>query len=104
MWTKDQSDNPRRWYALLVFAVLQAGDYLSTRLALASPSMVELNPIVRYVGLWEIKVIGLIGLTLLIWWGKQMRAIWIVNIVFIFVILNNLMWTVINSLGRIDVT
>jgi hypothetical protein len=41
MWTKDQSDNPRRWYALLVFAVLQAGDYLSTRLALASPSHVH---------------------------------------------------------------
>ena len=45
MWTKDQSDNPRRWYALLVFAVLQAGDYLSTRLAFASPSAVSCNGI-----------------------------------------------------------
>jgi hypothetical protein len=41
----------------LVLCLLQAGDWLSTRAALASPGVVEFNPLVQAMGVGHSKLI-----------------------------------------------
>jgi Domain of unknown function (DUF5658) len=56
--------------------LLQAADGLSTRAALAVPGALELNPLVRSVGLWPAKLLVLALVLLLALRTKKPQRVW----------------------------
>ena len=63
---------------LAVLLLLQAGDLVSTRLALAVPGVVELNPVVRDLGLWPAKLITCGFCIMLVLYEKKLWRTWCV--------------------------
>jgi hypothetical protein len=72
--TAQEKDTPgvsrAKWVALFVLLLLQVIDFVSTRLALARPGVVELNPWVRANRLWDVKLYAFCLVCLLVWYGK----------------------------------
>ena len=67
-----------KWVALAILAALQCADAVSTRMALAVPGVVELNPLVRFLGLYGAKLTVLAAIVLLVWMTEHMRRVWFV--------------------------
>ncbi|MGA2903552.1 MAG: hypothetical protein ABSD98_06965 [Candidatus Korobacteraceae bacterium] len=61
--------------------LLQAGDILSTRLALLHGA-VEVNPVVRAAGLWQAKLVAFILISLWIWRSTRPRPLWVATAVY----------------------
>ncbi len=77
--------------ALLFLIVLQAGDLLSTKAA-THAGAVELNPIVRDLGLWPAKLLTLALIALLVWRVKSMTRVWVLCGLYTLIVTNNLIW------------
>jgi hypothetical protein len=77
--------------ALLFLVILQAGDMLSTKAA-THAGAVELNPIVRDMGLWPAKLLTLALIALLVWRAKSMTKIWVLCGLYTLIVANNLFW------------
>jgi hypothetical protein len=75
--------------ALLFLVVLQAGDLLSTKAA-THAGAVELNPLVRDMGLWPAKLLTLALVALLIWRAKSLTKIWVLCGLYTLIVTNNL--------------
>jgi Domain of unknown function (DUF5658) len=65
-----------KWIPLAVLGLLQAADGLSTRAALAIPGSVELNPLVRSLGLWPGKLLVLALVLTLAYITTRPRRLW----------------------------
>lgn len=78
-----------KWLPFAVLVFLQLGDIISTRLACRTPGVLELNPLVRTIGLWPAK--GLVVLLLLILTVNTKRPwkIWAVCGVYCVIIASN---------------
>lgn len=75
----------------LVLCLLQAGDLLSTRLALKIPGVMELNPLVREFGLWPAKLLVFGLIMLLAWQTKRMRRLWTLCGIYAVIVASNVM-------------
>lgn len=76
---------------LLVLCVLQAGDLLSTRLALKIPGVIELNPLVRAFGLWPAKLLVCALVLVLVWQAKRMRRLWTLCAIYAVIVASNVL-------------
>ena len=77
---------------LLILCVLQLADIISTRLALKVPGVLELNPLVRQLGLWQSKLAVLGVIVLLALWvkhSKRVAAVWFVCGVYVLIVASN---------------
>lgn len=77
---------------LLILCVLQLADIVSTRLALKVPGVLELNPLVRQLGLWQSKLAVLGVIVLLALWVKRTKrvaAVWLVCGVYVLIVASN---------------
>lgn len=81
----------------LVLCVLQAGDLLSTRLALKMPGIMELNPLVRELGLWPAKLLVCALVLLLVWQTKRMRRVWTLCGIYAVIVASNLLLLVTHA-------
>lgn len=79
----------RKTVPFLVLAVLQAGDVFSTRMALKIPGVMELNPLVRELGLWPAKLLVLGFIALLVYRAKSRRRLWAVCGVYALIVASN---------------
>ena len=79
-----------KWLALCALALLQAADALSTRAALRVPGIVELNPLVRYLGLWPAKVIVLAAAAIVLWRTRKPSRMVAVCGYYCLVVMSNL--------------
>jgi hypothetical protein len=61
--------------------ILQAGDLLSTRLAFAHGA-VELNPLVRALGLWPAKLLAISIVALLLIRATKLRRVWMLVVTY----------------------
>jgi hypothetical protein len=77
--------------ALLILLLLQAGDLVSTKAAVHAGA-VELNPLVRDLGLWPAKLVTLGLISLLVWRAKSMTRVWVVCGLYTLIVTNNLIW------------
>jgi hypothetical protein len=75
----------------LVLALLQAGDLFSTRMALRIPGVMELNPLVRELGLWQAKLLVLGFIALLVYRTKSRRRLWAACGVYALIIASNIL-------------
>ena len=73
-----------------LLCVLQAGDFVSTRLALRHGA-VELNPLVRALGLWEAKLLAFAVVILLVIFARRARLLWTVAVVYTCIVGSNLL-------------
>lgn len=62
-------------WSILLFAVGQLADYLSTRYGLSTGRAIEGNPLVRDLGLWQAKIIGQVVFTYLQYQVKGPEAL-----------------------------
>jgi len=76
--------------ALVFLVVLQAGDMLST-MAATHAGAVELNPIVRDMGLWPAKLVTVALVALLVWRAKSMTKIWVLCGLYTLIVANNIL-------------
>jgi Domain of unknown function (DUF5658) len=84
--------NPtRNVIPFVVLCLLQVGDWISTRMALSIPSVVELNPMVRSFGLWQAKLLMCGIIALLAWRTKKPSKLWVVCGIYILVIASNIL-------------
>jgi hypothetical protein len=77
---------------ILILCVLQVADLISTRLALSVPGVLELNPIVRQLGLWQSKLMVLALIVILALWVKRTKrvaAVWLVCGVYGLIVASN---------------
>ncbi len=81
----------RRVVPLLVLGVLQLGDLFSTRMAMKVPGVLELNPIVRRLGLWDAKLLAVALIVLLAWRAKKMGPLWTACGVYACVVVSNVL-------------
>lgn len=90
---------------MFITVALQVLDLVSTKLALADPGMIELNPFGRYFianGFWweflfiKLGILFIAFVSLLFTLGKDsvIRVAWIVNVVMAIVVMNNFYWNV----------
>ena len=77
--------------ALAALLLLQAGDLISTRLALAVPGVVELNPVVRDLGLYPAKLITCGFCIMLVLYEKKLWRTWCVCALFAAIVGSNLL-------------
>ena len=86
----------KRLLPFIILAALQIGDLISTRLVLAAGG-VELNPLVRALGLWPTKLVALV---LLFGWAaltssrKQQARAWMLCAVYALVVIWNISLTI----------
>ncbi len=79
---------------ILVLCLLQVGDLISTRMALRVPGVLELNPLVRELGLWQAKLTVLVLIVLLAYWTKHTKKVgpaWAVCGVYGLIVVSNLL-------------
>lgn len=79
-----------KWIALAILLLLQAGDFLSTKFALAVPGVVELNPLVRTLGLVPAKLLVLGLVLVLIYRAEKLLRIWILCGTYSAIVASNL--------------
>ncbi len=79
---------------ILILCLLQAADLISTRMALKVPGVLELNPLVRELGLWQSKLTVLVLIVILAYWVKRtgrVRAVWLVCAVYSLIVASNML-------------
>ncbi len=81
----------RKIVPLLVLGVLQLGDLFSTRMAMKVPGVLELNPLVRGLGLWDAKLVAVVLIVLLAWRAKRMGPLWTACGVYACVVASNVL-------------
>ena len=81
----------RKMVPFLILCILQAGDLLSTRLAMKIPGVMELNPLVRNFGLWQAKLLVFGLIILLAWQTKKMRRLWTLCGIYAFIVASNVL-------------
>ena len=81
----------RKVFPFLVLALLQAGDIFSTRMALTIPGVMELNPLVRELGLWPAKLLVLGFIALLVYRTKSRRRLWAACGVYALIVASNIL-------------
>lgn len=83
-----------KWIAASLLILLQVADGLSTRAALAIPGVVELNPLVRTLGLWPSKALVITLPLALAYITKRPRRLWAVCGVYGLIVVSNslLVW------------
>ena len=69
----------------IVLCILQLGDLLSTRLALAHGA-VEANPFVNAVGLWAAKLLCIVFVSVVAWRTRKPSRIWAVCAFYLIVV------------------
>jgi hypothetical protein len=69
----------------IVLCILQLGDLLSTRLALAHGA-VETNPFVNSMGLWAAKLLCLAIVAVLAWRTRKPSRIWVICVFYMIVV------------------
>jgi hypothetical protein len=82
-------ESMKKKIALLILLLLQAGDMVSTKAAVHAGA-VELNPLVRDLGLWPAKLLTLGLIALLVWRARSMTRVWVVCGLYTLVVANNL--------------
>ncbi|MFZ0311321.1 MAG: DUF5658 family protein [Candidatus Korobacteraceae bacterium] len=75
----------------LVLGLLQVGDLLSTRMVLKIPGVMELNPLVRELGLWPAKLLVLGFIALLVYRTKSLKRLWVVCGVYALIVASNVL-------------
>ena len=78
---------------ILILCLLQAADMISTRLALRVHGVLELNPLVRQLGLWQSKLTVLVLIVILAYWvkhTKRVAAVWLVCGFYILIVASNI--------------
>ena len=83
-------DLGRKLVPLLILGMLQVGDLISTRLVLRIPGALEVNPLVRDLGLWHAKILALVIVLLVVWRAKTLRRLWVVCGIYGAVVLSNI--------------
>lgn len=78
-----------KWLPATLLCMLQAADAASTRLALHLPGTIELNPLVRLLGLWPAKLLILALLLLWAWRTRRPGRLWAVAAVYTCIVLSN---------------
>lgn len=87
---ENKSMNPmRNVIPSVILCLLQVADWFSTRLALSTPSIVELNPMVRSVGLWQAKLLMCGIIVLLAWRARKPRKLWVVCGIYTVIVASN---------------
>ena len=81
----------------VIACLLQVGDWLSTQLALAKPGVVELNPLLRSLGLWQAKLLVFGFIVLLAWRSEKPRKLWIVCGIYTMIVASNVLLFAIRS-------
>ena len=81
----------RKIAPFLILCLLQAGDFFSTRMALKIPGVVELNPLVRDLGLWPAKLLVFGLIVLLAWRTKGMGRLWALCGVYAAIVASNVL-------------
>jgi hypothetical protein len=81
----------RKTIPFIVLGLLQVGDLLSTRMALKIPGVMELNPLVRELGLWPAKLLVLGFIALLVYRTKSMIRLWGVCGVYALIVASNVL-------------
>jgi len=83
-----------KWIAASLLILLQVADGLSTRAALAIPGAIELNPLVRNLGLWPSKALVITLPLALAYITKRPRRLWAVCGVYALIVASNslLVW------------
>lgn len=81
----------RKIVPFLILCLLQAGDLLSTRMALTIPGVTELNPLVRQFGLWQAKLLVFGLIVLLAWQTKRMRWLWTLCGIYAVIVASNVL-------------
>jgi hypothetical protein len=95
---ENKSMNPiRNVIPFVILCLLQVGDWLSTRMALSIPSVVELNPMVRSLGLWQAKLLMFGIIVLLAWRAKKPRSLWVVCGIYAVVVASNVLLLAIHT-------
>jgi hypothetical protein len=87
----------RKIVPFLVLCLLQAGDWLSTRAALATPGMVEFNPLVRAMGVGHAKLILVVAAIPLLWYTKKPWHLWALCGFYAVVVASNALLSVIHA-------
>jgi hypothetical protein len=85
---------------ILILCVLQAADLISTRMAMRVPGVLELNPLVRQLGLWQSKLTVLVLVVILAYWvkhTKRVAAVWLVCGVYFLIVGSNMLLFVSHS-------
>lgn len=78
---------------LIILCLLQAADLISTRVAMKVPGVLELNPLVRELGLWQSKLAVLALVVVLAFWVKRTKrvaAVWLVCGVYTLIVASNI--------------
>lgn len=78
---------------ILILCLLQVADLISTRLAMRVPGTLELNPLVRELGLWQSKLTVLALVVILAFWVKHTKrvgAVWLVCGVYALIVASNI--------------
>ncbi len=78
-------------FPFLALALLQAGDLFSTRMALKIPGVMELNPLVRELGLWPAKLLVLGFVALLVYRTRSRRRLWAACGVYAVIVASNVL-------------
>jgi Domain of unknown function (DUF5658) len=65
-----------RQLALAALLLLQAGDLVSTKLALSVPGIVEFNPLVRWLGVWPAKLVLVAVAVIVVLRTKKLWRAW----------------------------
>jgi hypothetical protein len=81
----------RKTLPFIVLALLQAGDLFSTRMALKVPGVMELNPLVRELGLWPAKLLVLGFIALLVYRTKSQRRLWAACGIYAVIVASNVL-------------
>jgi hypothetical protein len=81
----------RKIIPFIVLALLQAGDLLSTHMALKIPGVMELNPLVRSLGLWPAKLIVFGFIVLLVCRTNSPKRLWAVCGVYALIVASNVL-------------
>jgi hypothetical protein len=87
----------RKIIPFLVLGLLQAGDLFSTRMALTVPGVMELNPLVRGLGLWPAKLLVIGFIALLVYRTKSVGRLWAVCGVYALIVASNVLLFVTHS-------
>jgi len=78
---------------ILILCLLQVADLISTRIALRVPGVLELNPLVRQLGLWQSKLTVLLLIVILAFWVKRTKrvaAVWLICAIYTLIVASNI--------------
>jgi hypothetical protein len=85
---------------ILILCLLQVADLISTRMAMRVPGVLELNPLVRELGLWQSKLTVLVLIVILVYWvkhTKRVAAVWMVCGIYFLIVGSNMLLFVSHS-------